>query len=95
MSPVPVNSPFVPPVTVTSPVTNSVTTSENANVAVNASVELITDGTPVIATVGTSASQTAVAVVAFGGPVLSPSVAELVSTVTTTFCPPTGVTPSV
>ncbi len=52
------NVPFVPPVTVTSPVTNSVTASEKVNVAVSAAVELIFAGTPPISTVGLSSSIT-------------------------------------
>ena len=91
-----VNAPFVPPVTVTSPVTNPVTDSENMNVAVNAAVELILGGTPVIATVGAVASQAAVADTADAGPVVPPpSVAEFAATVTTTSVEPEGVTASV
>ena len=89
-----VNVPFVPPVTVTSPVTNPVTSSENVNVAVNTAVELILGGTPVISTVGASASQVAVADTAVAGPLLRPSVAELAATVTVTLDPLAGVTAS-
>ena len=73
--------------------TNSVTSSEKVKVAVNASVELIAEGTPEIWTVGAVASQVAVAVAAVDGPVLSPSVAELAVTVTTTLVESAGVTP--
>ena len=86
--------PFDPPVTVTSAVTNPVTSSEKVNVAVNASVELIAVGTPEIWTVGAAASHAAVAVAAVAGPVLAPSVAELAVTVTTTSVEPAGVTAS-
>ena len=93
--PLPENVPFVPPVTVTSPVSNPVTSSEKVNVAVNAAVELIFDGTPVIDTVGAAASQVAVAVTAEAGPVLAPSVAAPAATLTTTLDPLVGVTASV
>jgi hypothetical protein len=93
--PLPENVPFVPPVTVTSPVANPVTDSLNVNVAVSAFVELIRLGTPVIVTVGADASQTAVAETADAGPVLAPSVAALAATVTTTFAVPDGVIASV
>ncbi len=89
------NVPFVPPVTVTSSVTNPVTSSENVNVAVSAAVELIFDGNPVIVTVGAAASQVAVSVAAAAGPVLAPSVAAPAATVTTTSTEPEGVTASV
>ena len=86
----------MPPVTVTSPVTKSVTASENMNVAVSGEVELIFDGTPVIRTVGAVASHVAVALSALAGPVLPPpSVAEFAATVTTTSAEPAGVTNSV
>ncbi len=86
---------MVPPATVTSPVTNPVTSSENVNVTLSAVVELIFAGTPPIVTVGAAASQTAVAVTADAGPVLRPSVAELAATSTVTFDPLVGVTASV
>ena len=82
----------MPPVTVTSPVSNPVTSSEKVNVAVKAVMELILAGTPVIATVGAVASQIAVALTAVAGPVLKPSVAAFAATSTTTFTPPVGVT---
>ena len=44
--PLPANVPFVPPVTVTSPVSNPVTSSDQVNVAVSCVVELIFEGTP-------------------------------------------------
>ena len=87
-----VNVPFEPPLTVTSPVTNSVTSSENVNVAVNSAVESISGGTPVISTVGTAASQTAVAETADAGPVLTPSVAASSATVTVRSDPLVGLT---
>ena len=84
----------MPPVTATSPVTNSDTSSDHVNVAVNASVVLIAAGTP-IETVGTAASHVAVATSAEAGPALTPSVAAPCTTDTTTFDPPIGVTVSV
>ena len=90
-----VNAPFVPPATVTSPVTKSVTSSENSNVAVNAVVELILGGTPVIRTVGAVASHVAVTLTAPAGPVLRPSLAAFAATSTVTFVEPEGVTTSV
>ena len=94
-SPLPVNAPFVPPVTVTSPVTNPVTASDHVNVTPSAAAELIFAGTPPISTAGDAASHVAVADTADAGPVLTPSVAELAATVTTTFDPLVGVTASV
>ena len=55
-----VNVPFAPPVTVTSPASNPVTSSENVKIAVNAAVELILVGTPVILTVGAIVSSLSV-----------------------------------
>ena len=89
------NAPFVPPVTVTSPVTNPVTSSENVNVTLSAAVELIFGGTPVISTVGAVASHVAVSVTADAGPVLVPSLAAFAATVTVTSVEPEGVTASV
>ena len=75
--------------------TKSVTSSENSNVAVNALLELILAGTPVIATDGAAASHVAVALSALAGPRLRPSVAEFAFTSTVTFDPLVGVTTSV
>ena len=60
--PLPANAPFEPPVTVTSPVTKPVTSSEKVKVAVKASVALIASGTPVIVSVGAAVSTVKVAV---------------------------------
>ena len=62
--------PFVPPVTVTSPFSNPVTSSEKVNFAVNSWVELTEAGTPVISSVGAVASFSAVLLTACAGPVL-------------------------
>ncbi len=86
------NAPAAPPVTVTSPIANPVTASENVNVAVSTVRELIFAGTPPISTVGAVASQVAVALTADAGPVLRPSVAASAATVTTTSAEPDGVT---
>ena len=49
-----VNVPFVPPVTVTSPVTKPVTSSDHVNVTLSAVVVLIAEGNPPISTAGES-----------------------------------------
>ena len=95
MVPLPANAPRVPPVTVTSPMTNPVTASENSNSAVNGALELILAGTSLMLTVGAAASQVAKAETSLAGPVLRPSVAASAATVTTTSAPPVGVTASV
>ena len=94
-APLPENVPFAPPVTVTSSVTNPVTSSLNVNVAVSRSLPLILSGRPVMVSVGTTASQTAVAVTADTGPSLTPSVAAFAGTLTTTSSPSSGVIPNV
>ena len=93
--PLPANAPLVPPVTVTSPAANPVTSSDQLNVAVSAVLELIFGGTPAMETVGATASQVAVAETADAGPALRPSVTEFAATVTATLDPPAGVTTSV
>ena len=96
MVPLPANAPRVPPVTVTSPMTNPVTASENSNSAVNGALELILAGTSLMLTVGAAASQVAIAETALDGPVLPPPrVAELAATSTVTLDPLVGVTASV
>ena len=57
-------------------------------------VELIFPGTPVIVSVGTEPSHSAVATSSSGGPVFAPSVAESAFTVTTTSSPLSGDTTS-
>ena len=59
--PLPWNVPLVPPVTVTSAVTKSVTSSEKVKVTSRASAALIASGTPPIVTVGTDVSTVKVA----------------------------------
>ena len=86
-----VKVPLVPPVTVISFVSNSVTSSVNVKVAVSSAVELILDGRPVIVTSGVASSQTAVTVSGSAGPVFKPSVAVFAPTVTTTSADPFGV----
>ena len=89
------NMPLVPPLTVTSPVSNPLTSSEKVKVAWNVAVELIVLGTPEIATVGASPSQTAVSDTAAVGALLTPSVTAFAGTVTITSASPSGVTTSV
>ena len=86
-----VNVFFIPPLTVTSPISKSVTSSEKVNVTVNGAVLLIFSGTP-IATVGATTSHCAVADSAAAGPVFTPSVAASFATVTTTSLSSSGVT---
>ena len=58
----PENAPLEPPVTVTSPVTKPVTSSEKVKVAVKAVVALIASGTPPMVSVGAAVSTVKVAV---------------------------------
>ena len=83
----------MPPVTVTSAVSNPVTFSDQSNVTLRLFVELIAVGTPPIITVGAVASQTAVSLSADAGPVLPPpSVPVFAATSTFTLALPSGVT---
>ena len=93
--PLPVNAPFLPPLTSTSAARKSVTSSENSNVTVRLEVEFILPGTPLIVSVGATASHSAVAASSATGPVFTPSVAEPAFTVTVTSSSPAGDTTSV
>ena len=84
--------PFVPPVTVTSPFSNPVTSSEKVNFAVNASTPTTSFGTP-ISSVGAVASHAAVACA--DTVLLPPSRATSFRTDTVTSPVPDGVTTSV
>ena len=57
-------------VTVTSSVANPLTTSSKVNVTVNGSLFATWPGTPVISTVGSVVSRTAVSLTSLAGPVL-------------------------
>ena len=95
VSPLPVNSPFAPPVTLTSGVSNPVTTSEKVNVAVRLAVEELKVPGPLIESVGLEASQTAVAETGILGPIIvasSAAVAEFAATSTVRSIPWVGVT---
>ena len=87
-----VNVPFVPPTTLTSPMSNSMTSALKVNVIVMGSVLVICPGPSTsIVSIGTLASQTDVIETADTGPEFdSASVAEFASTLTTTSFSPTG-----
>ena len=81
----------MPPVTSTSPVTNSVTVSENVKVAVSPAVERIFSGKPVMVTDGAESSHIPVNETSLVGPLFTPSDAEDSTTTTTTSAFPDGV----